>query len=84
MPTNHDITYIVRGSGSFGPAIREFRHRRGLTQAELAERANLHRSYLSSIEAGVTTEALKSLMRTLNALDLEITIRPKRSTQWRN
>ena len=80
MPVNRDITFVVRGSGSFGPAIREFRHRRGLTQAELAERANLHRSYLSSIEAGVTTEALKSLMRTLNALDLEITIRPKRST----
>lgn len=81
MPANHDITYIVRGPGSFGSAIREFRHRRGLTQTELAQRANLHRSYLSSIEAGTTTAALKSLIRALNALDLEIVIRPKRSTR---
>lgn len=81
MPANHDTTYVVRGPGSFGSAIREFRHRRGLTQTELAERANLHRSYLSSIEAGTTTEALKSLIRALNALDLEIVIRPKRSTR---
>jgi len=81
MPANHDITYVVRGPGSFGPAVREFRHRRGLTQTELAERANLHRSYLSSIESGTTTEALKNLMRTLNALDLEIVIRPKQPTR---
>lgn len=81
MSADQDITYIVRGSESFGTAIREFRHRRGLTQTELANRANLHRSYLSSIETGTTTEALKSLMRTLNALDLEIAIRPKQSTR---
>lgn len=81
MSADSDITYVVRGPGSFGPAIREFRHRRGLTQTELADRANLHRSYLSSIETGTTTEALKSLMRALNALDLEIVIRPKQSTR---
>lgn len=81
MSVDQDIEYIVRGPESFGTAIREFRHRSGRTQSELANLASLHRSYLSSIETGTTTEALKSLMRALSALDLEITIRPKRSTR---
>lgn len=81
MSADQDITYIVRGPESFGSAIREFRHRRRVTQTELASRANLHRSYLSSIETGTTTEALKNLVRTLDALDLEIVIQSKRSTR---
>jgi HTH-type transcriptional regulator/antitoxin HipB len=81
MSADQDVAYIVRGPESFGTAIREFRNRRGLTQTELADRANLHRSYLSSIETGKTTEALKSLVRALNALDLEIAIRPKQLTR---
>lgn len=79
MSANQDIKYIVRGPESFGTAAREFRLRRGLTQSELAKRANIHRTYLSMLETGTTTEAFKSLMRVLSALDLEIAIGPKQS-----
>ena len=37
---------------TFGQAIREERERLGLSQEAFAERANVHRSYISSIELG--------------------------------
>ncbi|MFA5774599.1 MAG: helix-turn-helix transcriptional regulator [Ilumatobacteraceae bacterium] len=81
MPANPDIEYMVRGPESFGMAVREFRLREGLTQSELAKRANIHRTYLSLLETGTTTEALKNLMRVLSVLDLEIVIGPKQPKQ---
>jgi transcriptional regulator with XRE-family HTH domain len=76
MSSVADNEFVIRGAGSFGAAIAEFRHRQNSTQKELADRANLHRSYLSGLESGNTTEALRNLVRALHALDLEIVIRP--------
>ena len=78
MSANPDDEIFVRGPESFGTAMQEFRHRAGLTQATVAERARVHRTYLAGLENGRTTEALRNLVRALQALDLEIVIRPKR------
>jgi transcriptional regulator with XRE-family HTH domain len=72
-----DNEFVVRGASSFGAAVREFRLRRALSQSELAERSGLHRTYVSGLESGRSTEAMRNLVRTANALDLEIVIRPK-------
>ncbi|MCI0723823.1 MAG: helix-turn-helix transcriptional regulator [Acidobacteria bacterium] len=37
---------------TFGRVIRRERERLGLSQEEFAERANVHRTYISSIELG--------------------------------
>ena len=37
---------------TFGQAIRQEREKLGLSQEEFAERANVHRTYISSIELG--------------------------------
>jgi transcriptional regulator with XRE-family HTH domain len=76
MSTNQDEEFVVRGPESIGIAIREHRARRSISQADLAQQAGLHRSYLSAIESGHTTEAVRNLMRALKALDLEMIIRP--------
>jgi transcriptional regulator with XRE-family HTH domain len=69
--------FRVIGPHSFGLAIREFRDRRGVTQQELADRADVHRSYLSELETGHTTEAVNRIIRMLTALDLEVVIRER-------
>ena len=54
-----------RGSGHL---FRACRHRLGVTQEELAWRANLHRTYLADIERGkrnVTLRTVANLARTL-------------------
>jgi transcriptional regulator with XRE-family HTH domain len=76
MSANPD-EYLVVGPRSFGGAIREFRNRRHFTQQEVAERANIHRTYLAALENGSATEAIHRIMRAMNALDLEVVIRPK-------
>jgi transcriptional regulator with XRE-family HTH domain len=37
---------------SFGRAVRSEREKLGLSQEDFAERANVHRTYISSIELG--------------------------------
>ena len=76
MSANPD-EYLVVGPRSFGGAIREFRNRRQFTQQAVAERADMHRTYLAALENGSATEALQRIMRAINALDLEVVIRPK-------
>jgi HTH-type transcriptional regulator/antitoxin HipB len=69
--------YVVVGPQSLGRSIREFRLRRHLSQQALAEQVGFHRSYLSELESGATTEALDRIVRTLSALNLEIVIRER-------
>ena len=52
----------------FGAVVRECRHRLGITQEELAWRADLHRTYLADIERGkrnVTLRTVANLAKTL-------------------
>ena len=37
---------------SFGHAVRKTREKLGLSQEKFAERANVHRTYISSVELG--------------------------------
>jgi transcriptional regulator with XRE-family HTH domain len=66
--------YRIYTPASFGTAIRHYRTEAGLTQAELAEKAGLHRSYLSELESGKETEQLKRLLRVLRQLGVRMTL----------
>jgi transcriptional regulator with XRE-family HTH domain len=67
--------WIVRDPESLGRAIRAFRAGAGLTQDELADQADLHRSYLSDLERGRGTEQLKRVFRVLRRLGVEVELR---------
>ncbi len=76
MSANSD-DYVIRGPMGFGAAIREFRLRHQLSQEQLATQADMHRSYLSKLESGASTEAMRHVVRALVALDLEIVVRER-------
>jgi transcriptional regulator with XRE-family HTH domain len=59
---------------SLGTAIRHYRRAAGLSQAELAEMVGVHRSYLSDMERGQSSEQVKRLLRILKQLGVRITI----------
>lgn len=71
--------WVVRDPRRLGAAIRYYRKRAGLTQEELADRAGVHRSYLSQLEGGHITENTDRLLRALRRLDVDIVLRPRRS-----
>jgi len=67
-------TWVVRDPLVLGEVIRAARDANGVTQAELAEAAGLHRSYLSNLERGIATDQTERLFRVLRRLGLEIRI----------
>ncbi|MBI4769958.1 MAG: helix-turn-helix transcriptional regulator [Chloroflexi bacterium] len=56
----------------FGRAVRRRRVMLGLSQEELAERAALHRTYISDIERGNRNLSLENIEKLALALDLTV------------
>jgi len=67
----------------FGAAVRAHRLRLGISQESLAERAELHRTYVTDVERGARNLSLESISRLARALDLSISslFAPARSTR---
>jgi CheY-like chemotaxis protein/DNA-binding Xre family transcriptional regulator len=58
--------------GRFGTSVRAWRSRRGISQEELAERAGLHRTYVSDIERGARNVSLESIEKLASALEISV------------
>ena len=56
--------------------VMALRLERGLTQADLADRAGIDQADISRIERGATSPTWKTLQRVLAALDARIEIHP--------
>ncbi len=56
----------------FGFAVKDRREALGLTQEEFAERAAIHRTYLSDIERGSRNVSLVNIERLASALSMPI------------
>ncbi|PYP91848.1 MAG: XRE family transcriptional regulator [Candidatus Angelobacter sp. Gp1-AA117] len=54
----------------FGQNVRRVRQQIGLSQEELAFRAKLHRTYISSIERGVRNVSLENIFAIAKALEV--------------
>ena len=56
----------------FGTAVKFRREELGLTQEELADRAGIHRTYLSDVERGGRNLSLINIERLAAALDVSM------------
>jgi len=56
----------------FGRRVRELRLAAGISQEELAERANLHRTYIGGIERGERNVGILNLLRLARALRVRV------------
>ena len=52
----------------FGHTIRELRHKRGMTLAELAKLADIHPSYAADVERGERNLSLLNILKLAPAL----------------
>lgn len=55
---------------AFGTSVKTWRKRLGLSQETLAERAELHRTYISDVERGARNLSLESITRLATALNV--------------
>jgi transcriptional regulator with XRE-family HTH domain len=57
---------------TLGDAIRFYRKAAGLSQEKLAEKAELHPVYVSTVERGAKTISMDALMRIAKALKVRV------------
>ena len=58
--------------GSFGRAIRREREKLGLSQEDFAEHADVHRTYISSIELGKVSVGIEVANNLASALRMKL------------
>lgn len=58
----------------FGERVREIRKKKGLSQEGLAQKANLHRTYIGMIERAEKNITLINIEKIANALEIKIEI----------
>lgn len=76
--------YTITSWTKLGGLIRDARKAQSLTQADLADRAGVARSWLARVEAGHRGAELETLLRLLDALGLSLTLTaPTRQPQPR-
>ena len=56
----------------FGERVREIRKEKGLSQEELAHKADLHRTYIGMIERAEKNITLLNIEKIANALEVSI------------
>lgn len=57
----------------FGANVRKYRHSKSLSQEELAELADVHRTYVGMIERAEINITLLNMQKFAKALNIEIT-----------
>lgn len=67
---------VARTEKHLGNALRRFRKRRGLAQAELASAIQKRQATISTLENGVGA-TLETLFAVLSALQLELVVRAR-------
>ena len=55
----------------FGQNVKKYRQKLGISQEELADKSNLHRTYISAIECFRRSIALENIQRIADALEIE-------------
>lgn len=73
-PSGDGAAFRIYTPASLGAAIKHYRQRAGLTQAQLADLTGLNRTYLSDLEQGKETEQLRRVLRVLKQLGVRMTL----------
>ena len=75
------MALLKRGNGGdtannvlkeLGAVVRTYRHQKGMSQETLAERSELHRTYISGVERGRRNLSLQSISKLADALGISI------------
>jgi transcriptional regulator with XRE-family HTH domain len=59
-------------SAKFGEVIRELRKERNLSQEELADKADVHRTYIGMIERGEKNITIQNIQKLAKALNVSL------------
>jgi HTH-type transcriptional regulator/antitoxin HipB len=69
---------IIRNNRDLGEAIRLARKNQDLRQVDVAQKASVRQALVSDLENGATTAKLDTVIKVLAALDMDLSIVPRR------
>ena len=69
MKTNPETVEYIR---RFGTRVRLLRQERGLSQEELAERVDVHRTFIGMIERGEKNATLVTIVKISGGLEVSV------------
>ena len=79
---------LVQSSSALGRALRDARRLKSLTQQQLADLAGVAQPTVSNLERGMSRVSLKTILRILAALKLELILQSRESqglaTSWQD
>lgn len=55
---------------AFGAKVQQYRNKLGLSQEKFAEKANVHRTYIGTVERGETNLTLLNIYKLARALEI--------------
>ncbi len=73
---------IIRNNKDLGEAIRQARKNKALRQVDVAQKASVRQALISELENGGTTAKLDTVIRVLAALDMDLSIVPRRKAEF--
>ncbi|NOZ53162.1 MAG: helix-turn-helix domain-containing protein [Gammaproteobacteria bacterium] len=73
---------IVRNNKDLGEAMRLARKNKALRQVDVAQRASVRQALVSDLENGATAARLDTVIRVLAALDMDLSIVPRRKAEF--
>jgi len=73
---------IIRSNLDLGAAIRLARKKLDLRQVDVAQKASVRQALVSDLENGATTAKLDTVIRVLAALDMDLSIVPRRKAKF--
>jgi len=68
---------IIRTADELTITVRERRRELGITQEQLADIIGVHRAFVSQLERGKATVRFDLLLRLVQALGMDIELRPR-------
>lgn len=72
MPSRRRSYEEIAHRRAFGKCVQGLRLARGWTQEEMAERVDVHRSYLAAIESGSRNPTLDVIVKIANGLHVPV------------
>ncbi len=73
---------IIRNNKDLGEALRLARKQKDLRQVDVAQKASVRQALVSELENGATTAKLDTVIRVLAALDMDLSIVPRRKATF--
>lgn len=70
----YEVLYDMDIVNVFAQNMRKYRLEKHLSQEALAEKAGLHRTYISAIECGRRSIALENIQRIADALEIDTSL----------